>query len=180
MVTWKLWTVAYFLLTIVSICVDPRLKISSCSFVASVLEFSALSASSAVKIKMAEGEQLNRITEQIIGSAMDVHRALGPGLLESAYEACLMFELVSRGLKAEQQRALPVVYRDVKLDCGYRLDLVVENSVVIELKAVDQLLPIHRAQLLSYLKLSGLKVGLLINFHTKMLKDGVVRLVNKF
>jgi len=130
--------------------------------------------------KMEESKQLNEITEQIIGAAIDVHRALGPGLLESAYEACLAFELVSRGLKIEQQRALPVIYRDVKLDCGYRLDLVVENSVVIELKAIDQLLPIHRAQLLSYLKLSGLKVGLLINFHTKMLKDGVVRLVNNF
>ena len=129
---------------------------------------------------MAESEQLNGITEQIIGAAMDIHRVLGPGLLESAYEACLMFELVSRGLKVEQQRALPVVYRDVKLDCGYRLDLVVENSVVIELKAAEQILPIHRAQLLSYLKLSGLKVGLLINFHTKMLKDGVICLVNNF
>ena len=128
---------------------------------------------------MTESEQLNGITEQIIGAAVDVHRALGPGLLESAYEACLMFELVSRGLKVEQQRALPVAYRDVKLDCGYRLDLVVENQVVVELKAVDELVPIHKAQLLSYLKLSGLKVGLLINFHTKMLKDGIVRLVNK-
>ena len=128
---------------------------------------------------MTENEKLNGITEQIIGAAMDVHRALGPGLLESAYEACLMFELVSRGLKVEQQRALPVVYRDVKLDCGYRLDLVVENQVVVELKAVDELAPIHKAQLISYLKLSGLKVGLLINFHTKMLEDGIVRLVNK-
>jgi GxxExxY protein len=129
---------------------------------------------------MEESKQLDRISEQIIGAAIDVHRALGPGLLESAYEACLAFELVSRGLKIEQQRALPVTYRDVKLDCGYRLDLIVEKSVAIELKAVDQLLPIHKAQLLSYLKLSGLKVGLLINFHTKLLKDGVVRLVNKF
>lgn len=89
-----------------------------------------------------------------------------------------MFELVSRGLKVEQQKALPVTYRDVKLDCGYRLDLAVENFVVIELKAVEKVLPIHRAQLLSYLKLSGLKVGLLINFHTKLLKDGLVRIVN--
>lgn len=129
---------------------------------------------------MSESEQLNGITEQVIGAAMDVHRALGPGLLESAYEACLMFEIASRGLKVEQQRALPVVYRDVKLDCGYRLDLVVENKIVVELKAVDELAPIHKAQLLSYLKLSGMKVGLLINFHTKMLKDGIVRLVNNF
>jgi GxxExxY protein len=129
---------------------------------------------------MEESKQLNGITEQIIGAAIDVHRALGPGLLESAYEACLAFELVSRGLKIEQQRALPVVYRDVKLDCGYLLDLVVENSIVIELKAVEQLLPVHRAQLLSYLKLAGLKAGLLVNFHSKMLKDGIVRLVNNF
>ena len=129
---------------------------------------------------MEESKQLNGITEQIIGAAIDVHRALGPGLLESAYEACLAFELVSRGLKIEQQRALPVVYRDVKLDCGYRLDLVVENSIVIELKAVEQILPVHRAQLLSYLKLAGLKAGLLVNFHSKMLKDGIVRLVNNF
>jgi GxxExxY protein len=133
-----------------------------------------------VKIVMEESKQLNGITEQIIGAAIDVHRALGPGLLESAYEACLAFELVSRGLKIEQQRALPVVYRDVKLDCGYRLDLVVENSIVIELKAVEQILPVHRAQLLSYLKLAGLKAGLLVNFHSKMLKDGIVRLVNNF
>jgi GxxExxY protein len=130
--------------------------------------------------KMEENERLNKITERIIGAAMDVHRVLGPGLLESAYEACLAFELAAQGLKVEQQRPLPVVYRDVKLDCGYRLDFVVENAVVIELKAVDQILAIHKAQLLSYLKLSGLKVGLLINFHTKTLRDGVVRLVNKF
>jgi GxxExxY protein len=129
---------------------------------------------------MDEKKRINEVTEQIIGSAIDVHRALGPGLLESAYEACLAFELVSRGLKIEQQRALPVIYRDVKIDCGYRLDLVVEGVVVVELKAIEQILPVHKAQLLSYLKLSGLKAGLLINFHVKMLKDGVVRLVNNF
>jgi GxxExxY protein len=129
---------------------------------------------------MDEKKRINDVTEQIIGSAIDVHRALGPGLLESAYEACLAFELVSRGLKIEQQRALPVIYRDVKLDCGYRLDLVVEGVVVVELKAIEQILPVHKAQLLSYLKLSGFKTGLLINFHVKMLKDGVVRLVNNF
>jgi len=129
---------------------------------------------------MKDSEKINEITEQIIGSAINVHRVLGPGLLESAYETCLGFEIASRGLRVEQQKALPVVYRDVKLDCGYRLDLVVENSVVIELKAIEKILPIHKAQLLSYLKLSGLKVGLLINFHTKILKDGLVRLVNNF
>jgi hypothetical protein len=112
---------------------------------------------------MKEKEKINAITEQIIGSAIDVHRALGPGLLESAYEAYLAFELVSKGLKVEQQRALPV-----------------EDDIVIELKAIEKILPIHKAQLLSYLKLSGLKIGLLINFHSKMLKDGVVRLVNSF
>jgi len=129
---------------------------------------------------MVEGEQLNKLTERIIGAAIDVHRVLGPGLLESAYEACLAFELGSQGLKVERQRALPVVYRNINLDCGYRLDLVVEKNIVIELKAIERLLPIHKAQLLSYMKLSGLKVGLLINFHTKLLKDGVIRLVNNF
>ena len=129
---------------------------------------------------MDEKKKINEVTEQIIGSAIDVHRALGPGLLESAYEACLAYELISRGLKIEQQRLLPVIYRDVKLDCGYRLDFVVEKVVVIELKAIEQILPVHKAQLLSYLKMSGLKAGLLINFHVKMLKDGVVRLVNNF
>ena len=129
---------------------------------------------------MTEKELLNRITESIIGAAIEVHRALGPGLLESAYEACLAFELVERGLKVEQQKPLPVVYRDVRLDCGYRLDLLVEEKVIVEIKAVDRLAPIHQAQLLSYLKLSGCKVGLLINFNVKVLKDGIRRVVNSF
>ncbi len=106
-----------------------------------------------------------------------MHRELGPGLLESAYEACLAFELESRGLRVERQRSLPVVYRGVRVDCGYRMDLIVEEQVIVELKAVDRLLPIHEAQMLSYLKLSGLRVGLLINFHSLLLKDGVRRLV---
>jgi len=129
---------------------------------------------------MAENERLNRITESIIGAAIEVHRALGPGLLESAYEACLAFELVERGLKVEQQKPLPVVYREVRLDCGYRLDLFVEQAVIVEVKAVNRLAPIHQAQLLSYLKLSGCKVGLLINFNVKILKDGIRRVVNRF
>jgi GxxExxY protein len=129
---------------------------------------------------MREEERLNRITENIIGAAIEVHRALGPGLLESAYEACLCFELVQRGLTVEQQKPLPVVYRDVKLDCGYRLDLLVEDAVVVEVKAIDRLAPIQQAQLLSYLKLSGCKVGLLINFNVKVLKDGLRRIVNNF
>jgi len=129
---------------------------------------------------MTEKELLNRITESIIGAAIEVHRALRPGLLESAYEACLAFELVERGLKVEQQKPLPVVYRDVRLDCGYRLDLLVEEKVIVEIKAVDRLAPIHQAQLLSYLRLSGCKVGLLINFNVKVLKDGIRRVVNSF
>ncbi|MDH4241946.1 MAG: GxxExxY protein [Phycisphaerae bacterium] len=129
---------------------------------------------------MTEKEKLNQITDRIIGSAIEVHRILGPGLLESAYEACLAFELAEKGLKIERQKPLPIVYRKVKLDCGYRLDILVEKAVIIEIKVVDRLAPIHRAQLLSYLKLSGCKVGLLINFNVKVLKDGIVRVVNNF
>jgi len=129
---------------------------------------------------MTEEERLNWITENIIRSAIEVHRALGPGLLESAYEACLAFELSQRGLKVEQHKPLPVVYRDVKLECGYRIDLLVEDSVIVEIKAVDALISIHQAQLLSYLRLSGCKVGLLINFNVKILKDGLRRVVNDF
>ncbi len=122
-------------------------------------------------------KQLNRITEAVIGAAIAVHRELGPGLLESAYEACLAYELAEQGLAVERQKALPVKYRGVKVDCGYRIDLVVEGKVIIELKTVEKLSPIHEAQLLSYLKLSGCKVGLLINFNVKALKNGVRRLV---
>lgn len=127
-----------------------------------------------------ETERLNRITENIIGAAIEVHREIGPGLLESAYEACLAFELGERKLKVARQVPLPLVYKDVKLDCGYRLDLLVDDLVIVELKAVDVLHDVHKAQLLSYLKISGLNVGLLINFNVKMLKQGVVRVVNNF
>ena len=128
----------------------------------------------------AEMEDLvNSITSSIIGAAINVHRELGPGLLESAYEACLVYELAQEGIEVERQKALPVVYRGVRLDCGYRIDLLVQGQVVVEVKAVDRLEQIHRAQVLSYLKLSGCKVGLLINFNVKMLKDGVCRLVNE-
>ena len=129
---------------------------------------------------MAEKERLNRLTEGIIGAAITVHRALGPGLLESAYEACLAFELADLGLGIERQKPLPVTYRDVELDCGYRLDLLVEGAVIVEVKALRALAPIHQAQLLCYLRLSGCKVGLLINFNVEVLKDGVRRLVNEF
>lgn len=122
---------------------------------------------------------INRVTREIIGAAIDVHRELGPGLLESAYEACLVHELTDRGLTLERQKPLPVVYRGVQLDCGYRLDLLVENSVIVELKAVDSIERIHCMQLLSYLRLSGHKVGLLINFNVEVLSTGIRRIVNK-
>jgi GxxExxY protein len=137
-------------------------------------------AETAETAEMTEEERLNKITESIIGAAIEVHRALGPGLLESAYEACLSFELVERGFKIEQQKPLLVVYKSVKLDCAYRLDILVDGDVIIEIKAVEKLAPIHKAQLLSYLKLSGCKVGLLINFNTTILSDGIVRVVNNF
>jgi GxxExxY protein len=125
-------------------------------------------------------DRLDQITRHIIGAAIEVHRHLGPGLLESAYETCLAFELRERGLTTEQQKPLPVFYKGVKLDCGYRLNLVVEESVVVEIKAIEQLAPIHDAQLLSYLRISGKRVGLLLNFHTRVLKDGLKRMVNEF
>lgn len=129
---------------------------------------------------MNKEERLNKITETIIGSAINVHRALGPGLLESAYESCLIYDLGQAGLKVEQQKPIPVVYRNVKLECGYRLDLMVENEVVVEIKSVEKLLPIHKAQLMSYLKLADCRVGLLINFNVEVLKDGLQRIVNGF
>jgi GxxExxY protein len=122
-------------------------------------------------------KDVNSITSSIIGAAIEVHRHLGPGLLESAYEACLAYELCQRGLRLERQKPLPVVYKEVQLDCGYRLDLLVEESVVVELKSVERLDRVHEAQMLSYLRLSGCKVGLLINFNVRMLKDGLKRLV---
>jgi GxxExxY protein len=122
-------------------------------------------------------QEHNRITHTILGGALAVHKALGPGLLESAYEACLAFELSERGLKVERQKALPVRYREVDLDCGYRIDLLLDGKVIVEVKAVERLNPVHEAQLLSYLKLSNCKVGLLINFNVRILKNGVRRLV---
>ena len=121
---------------------------------------------------------VNELTERIIGACVEIHRQLGPGLLESAYEECLCHELAVVGLKFERQKALPVTYKGVKLDCGYRLDLVVGGQVIVELKTVDETRPIHEAQLLTYLKLSGVSVGLLINFNVPALKQGVKRIVN--
>jgi len=122
--------------------------------------------------------ELNEISGQVIGAAIAVHRELGPGLLESAYEACLAYELRQRGISIEQQVAQPVFYKGLQLECGYRLDLLVENQVIVELKAVQALLPIHEAQLLTYLKLRKLRLGLLINFNVPILKNGIKRLLN--
>jgi GxxExxY protein len=127
---------------------------------------------------MEEKEQIDQITEKIIGAAIAVHRELGPGLLESAYEACWAFELSEMGLKVEQQKPLPLTYQQIQLDCGYRLDLLIEEKVIGEIKSVDQLAPIHQAPPLSSLKISGCKIGLLINFNVKLLKNGVIRLAN--
>ena len=119
----------------------------------------------------------NKVTEAIIGAAIEVHRTLGPGLLESAYEECLCHELRLRGIPFERQRPLPVTYKGLDLECGYRLDLLVHDAVVVEIKAVEALQPIHEAQLLTYLKLGGWKVGLLINFNVPVLKNGIRRRV---
>ncbi len=127
--------------------------------------------------EIAEKMQINDVTRDVIGAAMVVHRALGPGLLESAYEECLCHELGLRALLFERQRALPVVFKEMRLDCGYRLDLLVLNSVVVEIKTVEALLPIHEAQVLTCLKLGGWNVGLLINFNVPALKDGIKRIV---
>jgi GxxExxY protein len=123
-------------------------------------------------------EKLADLTEKIIGAAIEVHRQTGSGLMESAYEECLCYELSQLGLKFERQVQLPIMYKGVRLDCAYKMDLLVEDSVVLELKTVDQLLPIHSAQLLTYLKLSGKRIGLLLNFHAPILTKGIKRLIN--
>jgi len=120
----------------------------------------------------------NEVGKVVVDRALRVHQALGPGLLESAYEACLCYELRDAGLHVDVQKALPVVYKDVKLDCGYRIDLLVESKVIIEVKAVDGLNDVHLAQILTYLKLSDCKLGFLINFNVKRIKEGIRRVVN--
>lgn len=127
---------------------------------------------------MTERERLNNITKSIIGAAIQVHKNLGPGLLESAYEACLAYELSKQRFSIEEQKPLPLVYQQVKLDCGYRIDLVVEGLVIVEIKSVEVLAPVHEAQVITYLKLSGYKVALLINFNVPVLRDGLHRFVN--
>ena len=120
---------------------------------------------------------LKELTQQIIGAAIEVHKHLGPGLMESAYERCLAYELKLSGLKVEEQKPLPLVYKEITIDQGYRIDLLVEDQVVVKLKTVEQLTDVHEAQILTYLKLSGRKVGLLINFNVKVLRYGIRRFV---
>jgi GxxExxY protein len=120
----------------------------------------------------------NELSQIIIGKAIEVHKLFGPGLLESAYQECLMYELINSGLQVEKEKAMPIVYKDIKLDHGYRIDLLVEDKVVIEIKTVDTLIEVHTAQILTYLKLGGYKLGLLINFNVSLLKEGIKRYVN--
>lgn len=122
--------------------------------------------------------EFDATSNMIIGCAIEVHKNLGPGLLESAYEQCLAHELSGTGLTFELQKPLPVEYKGLRLECGYRIDILVENSVIIELKAVEKLLPVFEAQLLTYMKLSNIKIGLLINFNVELLKNGIKRFVN--
>ena len=122
-------------------------------------------------------QQINQITHEILESAYKVHSALGPGLLESAYQACLVYELRKKGFKVEVEKPLPLIYEEVKLDCGYRIDILVEDKVVVELKTVDAFTDVHSAQVLTYLRFSEKKVGLLLNFYTKSLKNGIKRFI---
>lgn len=122
---------------------------------------------------------INNLSGQMIGAAIEVHKILGPGLLESAYEKCLCHELELRGFLVERQKALPVKYKDINIDCDYRLGIVVENLIVLELKSCDRIEPIHKAQILAYLKMSGLHLGLLLNFNVTVMKDGIVRITNE-
>jgi len=128
---------------------------------------------------MSEAPDIDLLTGKIIGFAIEVHRELGPGLLESAYEACLCCELKEAGVPFARQVPLPVKYKSVLLDCGYRMDVVVENRVILELKTAEKLVPVHEAQMLTYLRLSGIKVGLLMNFNSVALRDGLKRLVHR-
>ncbi|HTC22215.1 MAG TPA: GxxExxY protein [bacterium] len=130
-----------------------------------------------MKTKIFPIEEVNEITGQIVDSAIEVHRVLGPGLLESVYEACLVREISNRGLKFERQFPVAVVYKNEKLDIGFRIDLFVGNCVVVELKVVEEILPIHEAQILTYLKLTGNRVGLILNFNVRWMKNGIQRII---
>ena len=121
--------------------------------------------------------ELNKITEKIIGCAIEVHKLLGPGLLESAYEECLVYELSRAGLKAERQKPVPVIYKEIHLECGYRIDILVEDLVIIELKTVENFCPVHEAQILTYMKFAQKRTGLLLNFNVTVLKNGIRRYI---
>ena len=123
---------------------------------------------------------INKLSNKIIGAAIEVHKSLGPGLLESAYEECLCYELKLREISYDRQLGLPVLYKEKQLDCGYRIDVLVEKSIILELKAVDKIEAIHKAQLLTYLKLSNISLGLILNFNVPVMRDGIVRVVNEF
>ena len=131
-----------------------------------------------VNITNEEFDELNALSKRIIDSVYQVHKTLGPGLLESAYQKCLSVELSSRGIKNEIEVELPLVYKNINVDVNYRIDVLVENRIILELKAVEKILPIHEAQLLTYLKLSNNKLGFLINFNVKYIKEGIKRMVN--
>jgi GxxExxY protein len=122
---------------------------------------------------------INELSNRVIGAAIEVHKSLGPGLLESAYEECICHELSIKGIALERQKPLALRYKEINLNCGYRLDVVVENAIILELKSCEKIEPIHKAQLLTYLKLSGLKLGLLLNFNVTLMREGIVRIVNK-
>jgi len=121
---------------------------------------------------------VNEISNKVIGIAIEVHKALGPGLLESAYQECLFYKLEQTGFRVEKEKPMPLIFEDVKLDCGYRIDILVENKLVIEIKAVEKLNDIHLAQILTYLKVGHFKLGLLFNFNVVLLKDGIKRVIN--
>jgi GxxExxY protein len=133
-----------------------------------------------MEVSTDEGDRLNRLSNRVIGAALRVHEELGPGLLESAYEACLSFELLDLGLNLERQKPLPLVYRGRRLDCGYRIDLLVEGELIVEVKAIERLERVHSAQLRSQLRLSETKLDLLINFNVHRLREGIRRVVNGF
>ncbi len=137
----------------------------------------AENAEDAERANMEKIRKMDKLTEKVIGIAIAMHRTLGPGLLESAYEQCLAYDLSKAGIQFKRQVELPVRYREVNIDCGYRVDFLIEDMLIVELKAVGAITPVHQAQILTYLRLSGCKVGLLINFNVKVLKDGIRRLV---
>ncbi len=121
--------------------------------------------------------EFDELSNKVIGCALEVHKALGPGLMESVYEKCLSYELAKAGLKYETQKAMPVIYKGIKIDCGFRIDILVEGKLIVELKSVDKVLPIHQSQVLTYMKLAGISTGLLLNFNVTKLKDGIQRFV---